>query len=116
LTEEAWELYLKALDIDCLSDGSKDGTIGGFSLASPMATAFPALSSGRLPQNSFRGLLNVHSRTACMLAKLLYRALYTGGFSRFVTYPTAPVPVGAKITGRDSHPLKNSAFSRSTTK
>lgn len=29
-----------------------------------------------------------------MLAKLLYRALYTGGFSRFVTYPTAPVATG----------------------
>jgi hypothetical protein len=32
--------------------------------------------------------------TACMLAESLYRTLYTEGFSRFVTYPTAPVATG----------------------
>src|SRR5574337_799276 len=32
--------------------------------------------------------------TACMLAKFLYRTLYTRGFSRFVTSTTAPIATG----------------------
>ena len=35
-----------------------------------------------------------YSFTACMLAESLFRTLYTGGFSRFVTYPTALVATG----------------------
>ena len=32
--------------------------------------------------------------TACMFAKSLFRTLYTGGFSRFVTSTPAPVATG----------------------
>jgi hypothetical protein len=44
-----------------------------------------------------------------MFAKFLYRTLYIGGFSRFVTSTTAPIATGggAKVAGPswDSHPL-----------
>ena len=39
------------------------GTLGCTSLTSPRTAAFPALKPGRLPQQSFRGLLGVHSRS-----------------------------------------------------
>ena len=39
------------------------GTLGCASLTSPRTAAFPALTPGRLPQPSFRGLLGVHSRS-----------------------------------------------------
>ena len=34
----------------------------------PTTTAFPVIQAGRLPHYPFRGLLDVHSRSACMLA------------------------------------------------
>jgi hypothetical protein len=41
--------------------------------------------------------------------------LYIEGFSRFVTSTTAPIaPAGARVAGRDSHPLRNRAFARRT--
>lgn len=50
--------------------------------------------------------------TACMLARSPSATLYTGGFSRFVTFTTAPAATGRSdpVPGRDFHPLLTSAF------
>jgi hypothetical protein len=41
--------------------------------------------------------------------------LYTRGFSHFITFMTAPIASGwSKITGWDSHPLRNAALTRRT--
>ncbi len=61
---------------------------------SPVTTAFPVLSPGRLPHHSFRGLLSVHSHYGLRGRQVPYRTLYTRGFSRFVTSTTAPVATG----------------------
>lgn len=64
------------------------------SLASPSMTVFPRLAAGRLPHQIFRGLLGVHSRWACTLAKSPQVTLCTEGFSRFVTSATASIASG----------------------
>ncbi len=61
---------------------------------SPVTTAFPVLTPGRLPHHPFRGLLSVHSRYGLHVHQVPYRTLYTRGFSRFVTSTTAPVATG----------------------
>ena len=61
---------------------------------SPVTTAFPVASPGRLPHHPFRGLLSVHSHYGLRGRQVPYRTLYTRGFSRFVTSTTAPVATG----------------------
>jgi hypothetical protein len=61
---------------------------------SPVTTAFPVLTPGRLPHHPFRGLLSVHSHYGLRGRQVPYRTLYTRGFSRFVTSTTAPVATG----------------------
>ena len=50
--------------------------------------------------------------TACMLARSPSATLYTGGFSRLVTFTAAPAATGRSdpVPGRDFHPLLTSAF------
>ena len=57
-------------------------------------SAFPDFRAGRPPHCSFRGLLSVHSRWACVLAESPLRSFSIGGFSRFVTSTTAPIATG----------------------
>jgi hypothetical protein len=61
---------------------------------SPVTTAFPVLTPGRLPHHRFRGLLSVQSNYGLHGRQVPYRTLYTRGFSRFVTSTTAPVATG----------------------
>ena len=61
---------------------------------SPVTTAFPVLTPGRLPHHRFRGLLSVQSNYGLRGRQVPYRTLYTRGFSRFVTSTTAPVATG----------------------
>ena len=61
---------------------------------SPVTTAFPVASPGRLPHHPFRGLLSVQSNYGPHVRRVPYRTLYTRGFSRFVTSTTAPVATG----------------------
>ena len=61
---------------------------------SPVTTAFPVLTPGRLPHHPFRGLLSVHSHYGLHGRQVPYKTLYTRGFSRFVTSTAAPVATG----------------------
>ena len=61
--------------------------------------------AGRLLRYTFRGLLSVYSRYNLHAHQVAFATLSTGGFSRFVTFTTAPI-----VTGRDSHPLSTSVF------
>lgn len=65
-----------------------------FRSLSPVTTAFPVLTPGRLPHHPFRGLLSVHSHYGLRGRQVPYRTLYTRGFSRFVTSTSAPVATG----------------------
>src|SRR5437762_7933113 len=64
------------------------------SLTSPAMTAFPGSLAGRLPHSTFRGLLSVYSRYGLHTRQAPFRALFTEGFSRFVTSTTAPIATG----------------------
>ena len=64
------------------------------SLTSPSMTAFPGCLAGRLPHSTFRGLLSVYSRYGLHTRQAPFRALFTEGFSRFVTSTTAPIATG----------------------
>ena len=61
---------------------------------SPTTAAFPEFPTGRLPHQSFRGLLSVHCSLwpACSPSPIW--TLYTGSFGRFVTSTTAPIATG----------------------
>ena len=41
-----------------------------------------------------RGLLSIHSRYGLHTRQVTFMTLYTGGFSRFVTFTTAPIATG----------------------
>ena len=64
------------------------------SLSSFAISAFPEIMAGRLPHHVFRGLLSVHSRYGLHTHQVTFMTLYTGGFSRFVTFTTAPIATG----------------------
>src|SRR5437016_13606399 len=64
------------------------------SLTSPTMTAFPGTLPGRLLQSTYRGLLSVYSRYGLHTRQAPFRALFTEGFSRFVTSTTAPIATG----------------------
>src|ERR1035437_3664586 len=64
------------------------------SLSSFAISAFPEIMAGRLPHHVFRGLLSVHARYGLHTRQVTFMTLYTGGFSRFVTFTTAPIATG----------------------
>jgi hypothetical protein len=71
--------------------------------------------AGRLPHQSFRGLLGVHSRYG-LHARQIPKELFTPEASAASLPPRLLqlLPAGAKVAGRDLHPLKDSAFARRT--
>ena len=78
------------------------------SLAFPQVSAFPVLLPGRHPHYIFRGLLGVHSRYG-----LRARGVPKGPFTSKASAASLPpqllrlLPAGAKVAGRESHPLKD---------
>ena len=64
------------------------------SLASPRTAAFPALTSGRLPQLPFRGLNGVHLCSGLSTRRAAKAALSIEGFRGLVTSSTTPIAAG----------------------
>ena len=60
----------------------------------PTTTAFPVIQAGRLPHYPFRGLLSVHSRSACMLADSLKEPFLGVLQSNSLPPQTAPSATG----------------------
>ena len=85
------------------------------SLTSPSISAFPSLRQGRLPHDSFRGLLSVHSRYGPHI-----RGMAKPPFTPEASAASLPprllqlLPAGAKVAGWDLHPLKDRALARRT--
>jgi len=79
------------------------GRMGVFARSLPWTSAFPDLTAGQLLRYSLRGLLSIHFRTACILAKSPKATLYTRDFSSFVTSTAAPIATGwsEPVPGRD---------------
>ena len=85
------------------------------SLTSPSISAFPSLRQGRLPHDSFRGLLSVHSRYGPHI-----RGMAKPPFTPEASAASLPprllqlLPAGAKVAGWDLRPLKDRALARRT--
>jgi len=68
-------------------------------VSSPAAKAFAKYGLARLPQLSFRGLLDVHPKvSACTIAKLPEATLYIRYFSKLVT--SSPSDCSPTVTTR----------------
>jgi hypothetical protein len=57
-------------------------------------SVFPALKTGRLPHQDFRGLLSVHSRYGLHARRVAFTTLYTEGSDGVVTSTAASVATG----------------------
>ena len=87
------------------------------SLASRPVAAFPVEQAGRLPHYWFRGLHSVQNLAARMVTEPPKATLWRRSASDDVVTSTIALrllPAGATVAGRDSHPLRSSAFSRRT--
>jgi len=79
-------------------------------------TAFPVIKPGRLPYYNFRGLLSVHSRYGLHVRQVPVTEPSTPEASAASLPPRLLqlLPAGAKVAGRDSHPLRSTALARRT--
>ena len=51
---------------------------------------FPEMQAGRPPQLHFRGLLGIHSRSACEFVRTPYVSIVPGYLNRLITQPDPP--------------------------
>src|SRR5262249_36873379 len=77
-----------------------------------VSIGLPSIAGGRLLHYTFRGLLSVYSRYGLPARQVAYATLYTTGSDDFVTSVAALIATGwsEPAPGRDSHPLRTSAF------
>ncbi len=82
----------------------------------PTAAAFPVTRSGRLPHYPFRGLLDVHSHSACMFAESPESDPFHRRLRRFryLHRRSDCYRLERPLAGWESHPLKIAVFSRHT--
>src|SRR6202171_462680 len=77
--------------------------------------AFPKCPLGRLPHQSFRGLLGVHSRYGLPARGIAYRSFPSEASA--ASLPPLPLRLllaGATVARWELHPLKNDTFARRT--